>query len=87
MTVYLRSILEDIKAIKRIRSFANINKYVYEYKNSNTFEIRDEFIILNKGSKTNIMVLSKSTLLKDQKIINLKLIASTFTIDKLVCLK
>lgn len=52
-TVHLWSILEDIEAIKETRSLANIDKRAYEYKASNTFEIGDELIILDKGSKAN----------------------------------
>lgn len=59
--VYLWSILEDIEAIKRTRSFANINKRVYEYKASNTFEIGDEVIILDESSKANTMVPPESS--------------------------
>lgn len=86
-TVHLRSILEDIEAIKGTKSFANINKQAYEYKASNTFEIRDELIILDKGNKANTTAPPESSPLEGQKVINPKPIASTSATDKLVCPK
>lgn len=83
-TTHLRSILEDIEAIKGTRSFADIDKRAYEYKASITFEIGDELIILDEGSKANIMAPPESSPLEGQKVIDPKPLASTSATDKSV---
>ena len=83
-TVHLRSILEDIEAIKGTRSFADIDKRAYEYKASNTFEIGDELIIFDEGSKANTMAPPESSPLEGQKVIDPKPIASISATDKSV---
>lgn len=86
-TIYLQSILKDIEVIKGTRSFTNIDKWVYEYKASNIFKIRDQLIILDKSSKPNRITLPELSPLEGQKVIYPKLIASNSVINKSVCPK
>lgn len=54
-TVHLQRILEDIRAIKGTRSFADIDKRAYDYKASITFELGNELIILDEGNMASTM--------------------------------